>query len=153
EKNPLLERAADDDGPPKAESSQGDQSEAEGAREAAQEPQASDWSGEEFETSRDSMEQGLGTGLENVFPDADSGSNPAPAASEPQAGYSEWSGTGSGSGQDNSYNLEAFVSAEVTLADHLAEQMNMAISDPIQRMIGQYLIDMVDEAGYIAGEV
>jgi RNA polymerase sigma-54 factor len=39
------------------------------------------------------------------------------------------------------------------LADHLTEQMALAITDPAERMIGQYLIDMVDEAGYLAGEI
>ncbi|MBV9260654.1 MAG: RNA polymerase factor sigma-54 [Pseudolabrys sp.] len=152
EKNPLLERASDDDGPPKAEAPADVAPES--PAEASGEPQASDWSGEEFETSRTSMEQGLGTELENVFPDADAGSQKASANAEPLPGYSEWSGTGTGSGggEDGSYNLEAFVSTETTLADHLAEQMNMAIGDPVQRMIGQYLIDMVDEAGYLAGE-
>ena len=48
---------------------------------------------------------------------------------------------------------EAFVSAETTLADHLAEQLALAISDPARRMIGQYLIDLVDEAGYLVGDL
>ena len=43
--------------------------------------------------------------------------------------------------EDGDYNLEAFVSAERTLADHLAEQLALAIADPVRRMIGQYLID------------
>ena len=33
-------------------------------------------------------------------------------------------------GEDGGYNLEAFVSAETTLADHLAEQLALAVSDP-----------------------
>ena len=52
-----------------------------------------------------------------------------------------------------SYNLESFVSAEITLADHLAEQMALAISDPAGRMIGHYLVDMVDETGYLIGDL
>src|SRR5262249_29738488 len=69
--------------------------------------------------------------------------------------YSEWSGGGgsTASTDDDGYNLEAFVSAETTLADHLAEQMVLAIADPARRMIGQYLIDMVDEAGYLTGDL
>ena len=31
--------------------------------------------------------------------------------------------------------------------------MALAISDPARRMIGQYLIDMVDEAGYLTGDL
>ncbi len=69
----------------------------------------------------------------------------------PSPTYSERSGNGAGSGDD--YNLEAFVSAEITLADHLAEQLTLAVSDPTARMIGRYLIDMVDEAGYLTGDL
>ncbi len=43
--------------------------------------------------------------------------------------------------------------AETTLADHLAEQLALAVTDPARRMIGQYLIDLVDEAGYLAGDL
>jgi RNA polymerase sigma-54 factor len=67
--------------------------------------------------------------------------------------YSEWAGIGSGRRDGNDYNLEAHVSAEKTLADHLAEQLTLSISDPVRRMIGQYLIDMVDEAGYLNAEL
>jgi RNA polymerase sigma-54 factor len=153
EKNPLLERASDDDGPARGESAPSDD-QANASAEPSGEPVASDWSGEEFETSRSSMEQGLGTELENVFPDADSGAaeKAAPPDIQP-GGYSEWSGAGTRGGEDGGYNLEAFVSAERSLADHLAEQMTLAITDPARRMIGQYLIDMVDEAGYLGGEL
>jgi RNA polymerase sigma-54 factor len=148
EKNPLLERASDDDGPaaspdPDAQvSASGD----------SQDPNP-DWIADNLDTSRTSMEEGLGTELENVFPE-DSGSEKAAAPAEQQPGaYSEWSSGGTRGGEDGGYNLEAFVSAETTLADHLAEQMTMAITDPVRRMIGQYLIDMVDETGYLSGDI
>jgi len=146
EKNPLLERGSDDDGPSDAERDEGGSDTASDAGDDS----GADWMGEEnFDSSRSSMEQSLGTELENVFPD-DGNEKSAPAEMPPPS-YSEWSGTGTGSGDD--YNLEAFVSAEATLADHLAEQMALTITDPAQRMIGQYLIDMVDEAGYLAGDL
>ena len=34
-----------------------------------------------------------------------------------------------------------------------AEQLALAITDPARRMIGQYLIDLVDEAGYLTGDL
>ncbi|TWA90249.1 RNA polymerase factor sigma-54 [Bradyrhizobium stylosanthis] len=58
----------------------------------------------------------------------------------------EWGGGASG---DEDYNLEAIVAVETTLSDHLAEQLAVAFTAPAQRMIGQYLIDLVDEAGYL----
>jgi RNA polymerase sigma-54 factor len=81
-------------------------------------------------------------------------SDPVPArAADGPAGYSEWAGAGSGSRDDGEYNLEAFVSTETTLADWLREQLTLAIADPVQRMIGQYLIDLVDDSGYLTGDL
>jgi RNA polymerase sigma-54 factor len=73
--------------------------------------------------------------------------------SDTPTGYSEWTGVGSGGRDDGEYNLEAFVSAETTLTDRLCEQLTLAIADPVRRMIGQYLIDLVDEAGYLTGDL
>jgi RNA polymerase sigma-54 factor len=146
ERNPLLERGVED-GPAAAEQNPAEESRAETA--AASDNESSDWANAPLETSRSSMEQSLGTELENVFPD-DGGEKQA-APEMPPPAYAEWSGGGSGSGEG--YNLEAFVSAETTLADHLTEQMALALPDSRDRMIGQYLIDMVDEAGYLGGEL
>jgi RNA polymerase sigma-54 factor len=84
----------------------------------------------------------------------DEGETLAPRVSaEPSAGYADWTAAGTGRQQDGAYNLEAFVSAERTLSDHLAEQLALAIVDPARRLVGQYLIDLVDEAGYLTGDV
>jgi RNA polymerase sigma-54 factor len=145
EKNPLLERGAEDDGPSAA-------ADAEAANDARDDgsPEPGDWNGDELASSRSSMEEGMGTELENVFPD--DGGEKSPAPETPPPAYSEWSGSGARGNEDSAYNLEAFVSAEITLASHLAEQMALAITDPARRMVGKYLIDMVDEAGYLSGD-
>jgi RNA polymerase sigma-54 factor len=148
EKNPLLERANDEsEAPPAGAEAERAAAVGEDTAIAASE----DWIGQDMETSRSSMEEGLGTELENVFPDDGGEKNPAPET--PPPAYSEWSGVGTRSGDDGNYNLEAFVTAEITLSAHLAEQMALAIADPAGRMIGQYLIDMVDEAGYLTGDL
>jgi RNA polymerase sigma-54 factor len=144
ERNPLLERAGEDDVSQGADVQTPDSERSEGSAGAA------DWIDADLETSRRSMEERLGTDLENVFPDDGGNKVSGPRDVQPLA-YSEWSGAGSTGGED--YNLEAFVSAETTLADHLAEQMVLAISNPAGRMIGQYLIDMVDDAGYLTGDL
>jgi len=69
------------------------------------------------------------------------------------AGYSEWTGGGSRARDGGEYSLEAFISAEPTLPEWLREQVALAITDPIQRMIGHYLVGMVDEAGYLTGDL
>jgi RNA polymerase sigma-54 factor len=146
ERNPLLERAEADDTP-----AQGTEPEAAAVERDEDSAPTPDWAGQDLETNRASMEQSLGTELENVFPD-DGGEKTAAVETPPPA-YSEWSGVGSGGTDDSGYNLESFVTAEITLADHLAEQMALAISDPAARMIGQYLVDMVDETGYLTGDL
>src|SRR5262249_42556820 len=60
---------------------------------------------------------------------------------------------GAGGRDDGDYNLEAFVSSETTLADWLREQLTLAVADPVRRMIGLFLIDLVDEAGYLSGDL
>src|SRR6185295_2905287 len=135
ERNPLLERSSE--GP--AEGNQREEASVEAPGEAAE------------VNGSAAIEDSFDTGIENVFPD--SAEAPArPAQSEPAA-YSEWAGVGSGGREDGDYNLEAFVSAEATLADHLGEQLALAIADPVRRMIGRNLIDLVDEAGYLSGDL
>jgi RNA polymerase sigma-54 factor len=50
-------------------------------------------------------------------------------------------------------NLEAYLSSEPSLRDHLTAQMQLAVSDPIDRIIAQHLVDLVDEAGYLQGDI
>jgi RNA polymerase sigma-54 factor len=143
ERNPLLDRGAEED----ASASPGT-TEAPGAPAEAGEG----WTGGEAQaTDSSSTEDRFDNGLDDNFAD-DGEPRPARAADTP-AGYSEWAGVGSGGRDDADYNLEAFVSAETTLADWLREQLTLAIADPVQRMIGQYLIDLVDEAGYLASDL
>jgi RNA polymerase sigma-54 factor len=53
------------------------------------------------------------------------------------------------SGFEDDQNLESYVASELSLRDHLSAQLPLAISGNIDRMIGRYLVDLVDEAGYI----
>lgn len=46
--------------------------------------------------------------------------------------------------------LEQTVAAEApSLGEHLTSQLNMEIEDPAERIIGRYLIDVLDENGYL----
>jgi len=148
ERNPLLERAGESEAEPAGANSQPAEAEPRPAADGS----AADWLGEDLATSRTLIEDQLGTRLDNVFPD-DAGEAPVRAAGDGPAGYSEWARVGGGGREEPDYNLEAFVSTETTLADHLAEQLTLAVADPARRMIGQYLIDLVDEAGYLAGDL
>ena len=143
ERNPLLDRSAEDepargraDGAPSPDSPPAD---------------GEAWNGERALSRRQRHRGTADTRLDDMFPD--DAEPPGRAPAEGPAGYSEWAGVGSGGRDDGDYNLEAFVPAETTLADWLREQLTLAITDPVRRMIGQYLIDLVDEAGYLSGDL
>jgi RNA polymerase sigma-54 factor len=146
ERNPLLERPADQD-------QVRDDSETTGETPSASddEPAGADWMDDRLE-SRQSIEARLDTDLNNIFPD-DSASEPARMPESQPGSYSEWSAAGAGGRSDSEYNLEAFVTAETTLAGHLAEQVSMTFTDPIERMVAQYLVDLVDDAGYLPSDL
>ncbi|MBT4045583.1 MAG: RNA polymerase factor sigma-54 [Rhodospirillaceae bacterium] len=64
----------------------------------------------------------------------------------------DWSGasTGLSGGESSTVTLEQVLSSEISLKDHLLEQMNVLLVDPAQRIIGHDLIDHLDEAGYLS---
>ena len=160
ERNPLLDRASDGPEPtvagePTAERSDyaepdggGDDFEGGGSAESS-EPGQEDWMNRDL-GSRAEIEQTLDTGLDNVFSEEPAEAAARNAQDAPPSTYTEWGGGASG---DEDYNLEAFVAAETTLTDHLAEQAAVALVTPADRMIGQYLIDLVDEAGYLPADL
>jgi RNA polymerase sigma-54 factor len=89
------------------------------------------------------------TDFDNIFPDS-------PAS---ELGPSEASGGWASirSRTNNSFlaeesNIETFVVSERSLKDHLTEQLHLAIIDPVERIIGVHIIDLVDEAGYLQGD-
>ncbi|HUD53192.1 RNA polymerase factor sigma-54 [Parvibaculum sp.] len=98
----------------------------------------------------------LDTDYDNVYADesrSDAANDVAADAPGPQG--SDWQNlkTGSGGSGDGEFSLEATLTREATLGEHLTEQLNMAIKDDRRRMIGAYLIDQVNEAGYITTDL
>jgi RNA polymerase sigma-54 factor len=152
EKNPLLERASDGEPGSVEGAPDGVEADLDGGGSGSAAEASADRIDDSLETSRSAIEERLGTDLENEFPDDSSPSAQRTSVDQP-IGPSEWAGVGTGGREDGDYNLESFVSAVPTLADHLAEQLALAVMDPVRRMIGQFLIDMVDEAGYLAGDL
>ena len=62
-------------------------------------------------------------------------------------------GLGSGGFDTLAPDLEETLSQKASLRDHLNGQLTMELDDPVDRLIGFHLIDMLDEAGYISGEL
>ena len=136
ERNPLLERA---EGP------------APEAAAEAPEPREEAWSAEaELDPARGEIDTGFETRLENVFPD----DAPVQARAEEPGGDmlaltpAPYGNTG-GSFEGEAPDFEATLTAETSLREHLAAQLELATRDPVDRLIGGFLIDAVNDAGYL----
>src|SRR5215472_12062043 len=147
ERNPLLERAGEGEGEAEAEAEKSP-----AGREDSPDAAGADWMQADRDQDQSSSPEQPAVDSDDVHPgDADAATSRANG--EGPIGYSEWAGIGAGGRENADYNLEAFVSVETTLADHLAEQLALTVTNPARRMIGQYLIDLVDEAGYLNGDL
>jgi len=161
ERNPLLERAdpeagsgvaepasepgaasAKEEGDPAGPS--GDGAASEGEAEAG-DGDDSDWVDLEAGSSRT---EELDAEPQDVFPDAEAFS---PGALK-DSGWATL-GQGSRTSAEEETNLEAYVAEERTFRDQLTEQLALAFTDPARRLIGQHIIDMTDEAGYLRGDL
>ena len=81
---------------------------------------------------------------------------PVSGSHDYSAPYSGGAGGGSGSGGgsgDELPSLEQTLADEATLRQSLDDQLNIAFADARSRMIGSYLIDMLDDNGYLSGEL
>ena len=147
DRNPLLERSDDGASAPETQPAIDRYGEAE----RGETPETPDWASQELPVDGAALSAELGTDISNAF-DADSPPTPAAATTPDDPGLSAgaWTGSpGSGAGGDGeAANLEAYVAAKPTLADHLAEQLMVACADPTDRLIGRALVDSLDENGY-----
>jgi RNA polymerase sigma-54 factor len=143
ERNPLLEREEGDDAP--------------------ETPRNDDWDNEPVRANDQALDlsapateahDAFDTAFENVFPDASAADGDTTGAQPGQT--SGWEtvrqSTHNGNGSDDN-NFEDYVAADVSLKDHITAQVNLAVTDTVQRFIALHLVDMVDEAGYIQGEL
>lgn len=155
ERNPLLE-AQDPDYLAAEAPGQGADGESAGgepgaAETAAEGPQEGDWARSELAVDGAALAGDLGTEIGNAF-EADGPGGARAESSPPMEGLglsaAAWSGT-AGGGDGEAPNLEAYVAGKPSLHEHLAEQLALAIADPRRRLIGQAIIDSIDEAGYL----
>jgi RNA polymerase sigma-54 factor len=91
------------------------------------------------------------TDMENVYPEA-------PASDFAYDRLSTGQGPGQGTRTSNNSDGPAadflsFVAEVPSLKDHLTDQLNLAFQGPVERMIGQHLVDMVDDTGYLTGNL
>ena len=150
ERNPLLERIEGEG--PEAPSGEGpSEGSAEGdAFEADFDGEGEGWTAPEMNPGNGEIATDIDTRLDNVFAEE----QPTSARAEEGVGDSlaltppPYGGTG-GSFDGEEPDFEASLTAETSLREHLATQLELATRDPVERLIGGFLIDAVDEAGYL----
>ena len=148
ERNPLLEQDESAENATRSESENGEFAKPE--EPAAQPAQEENWL--DLGKPVADVESTYDTDYDNVYPDA----APAEAGSGGGGGdnASGWANLRQrSSGSDDDVNLEAFVANDVSLRQHLSEQLPLVLKEPAERLIGQYLIDMVDDAGYLPADL
>jgi RNA polymerase sigma-54 factor len=87
----------------------------------------------------------LDTDVSNVFPEQSGQDSLSQSSSWPE-------GKGGVLGGE-APDIDQYVSAQISLADHLAEQVNLILKDPVERLIGRSLVDSLDERGYLMAEI
>ena len=94
---------------------------------------------------------GLDADFGNVFQEPSTGE---PAGGPAMSGMS-WANVTqrmhNGGNGDN--DLEDFVAHQLSLREHLSAQLPLTVTEPVERLIGQHLIDLVDDAGYIPADL
>ena len=136
EQNPLLERA---DG------------EADAGGEPSQGPAESDAAEAPIDLSRDDTAQKARDDLDGDFDDAEPG---AKRNAEADYKVNEWASVGAGGSlNDDEREFGATLQQEISLRDHLSEQLKVATRDPFELFVGSYLIDLIDDAGYLRESV
>ncbi|MBM3576547.1 MAG: RNA polymerase factor sigma-54 [Alphaproteobacteria bacterium] len=150
ERNPLLE-AQDGDGPVEtADHSQDVQS---SDADAFEGPQEGDWARQDLAVDSATLSADLGADMSNAFEAEGPTIGERPRDEAPDgAGLSatSWTGAAGGGPSDGEApNLEAYVAEQPNLHEHLARQLALACPDPRHRIIGQAIIDGIDESGYL----
>jgi RNA polymerase sigma-54 factor len=135
ERNPLLEREESGE-------QQSPSSDTESLQEKAA-AEASEGFDERGEDARESFENTGGQGGEEKLIPGQSDSGWASLRSRQG---------GSFAGTDD-FDFDSSLSREATLQEHLTEQLNLTLEEPDDRLIGAYLIGMVDEAGYLTQDL
>jgi RNA polymerase sigma-54 factor len=143
ERNPLLERDEQTD--------PGARNETEAPAAQAQQTEATDT----VIAAGNAQASELDTDLSNVYGEDSRAELAGVQGLDPDGlagGWASMRNTG-GRFDEQDGGLEDLLTRDLTLRDHLTEQLQVAIHGPVERMIGAYLIDMTDEAGYVRGEI
>ena len=94
--------------------------------------------------------------LDSSYDDVDPNASKAEKLEEQRSDSSlnDWSSTATrSSGEYADLDTQANLSREKTLHEHLIEQLQISTNSEIDLFIGTFLIDMIDESGYLRGNL
>ena len=97
----------------------------------------------------------IDTDYDNIYTSDANLDNPSDTIMSDAAntGFLAASTGGSSSFSGSDFNLENTLSDDLSLHDHLAQQLNLLSLTPSDKLIASYLIDLVNEAGYLVGDL
>lgn len=102
--------------------------------------------------STGAAERALDADFDNVW-NNDSVSDGIDGEASGQAAFENWGSAGGHGFEDGVSGIEQTVSEAVTFRDHILRQLNMDVADAAERVIGLQLVDMLDDSGYIGGDL
>ncbi len=91
----------------------------------------------------------LDTDYENVYAEDSACDRAEPSGEAAPSSFAEMRGASSRYDADDAMSLESTLTRGLNLHDHLAAQLTVVCTDARDRLIGAYLIDAIDEAGYL----
>ena len=144
ERNPLLERVEDRPDP-----SDDHRLDAPPVEAGTAERVEGDWASGELEVDQGALESGLGTELGNTFEAAGAGPDVNGLPDQHGLSATSWTGTAGAGADGEPSSFDSYVARALDLRDVLSEQLAVAVSSPVDRLIGHALIDGIDEAGYL----
>lgn len=156
EKNPLLEFSSND-GELGSGNSREPEEEARGVSEDGRNEDgpernsgelASDWYESSNTGHAERLNDELDSNFSNVFPD-----DGQPQRLDAPELVSQWKSMPGNTEAAERYDLDDFVAGQISLRDHLNQQIPFALPASADRMLSEHLVDQLDDAGYFRGEV
>ncbi len=142
EKNPFLQQEEGEGEPQESGEKPAEEGESSYAEASEDKPREADFEGEENYSSALSDEQNWSDGDDSEQIETD----------YLRTGTSIVGAGGDYNPEDDTRDIGDNAQDE-TLRDHLLEQLHVDVTNPVQRMIGAHLIDLVDEAGYLKDDL
>ncbi len=142
ERNPLLDREED-----------GATAEAAEPAPPDERPEGADWLQTEGASTADRVENALDTDIANLYPDERSQTGERQPLDAGALVGDPWASVGAGAPAGDDFGIDGFAAREVSLHDHLAGQIALALRDPAERLVAMDLLDQLDEAGYLRADL